>query len=265
MGELDMLRNEIDELDRELAEVLEKRMNVVMRIMEAKKRMGIPVFNREREHEVIEKVGSYVENKQFRDEIESILQKIMACSRKIQSEYLFPYHIVLVGFMGSGKSTVAGEMAEMLAKKSIDLDQLIEEKQSSSISDIFKHEGESAFREMEKDLVKDVTAMNETYVISTGGGVVLDEENVLNLKQTGVIVWLKTSAEEIYHRISENKERPLLRDDMSVEKIRSLLEQRMPLYEKAADLVIDTDQKTVKEIGLEIVKKLGSVSNDGEN
>jgi len=265
LGELDMLRNEIDQLDRELAEVLEKRMNVVMRIMEAKKRMGIPIFNREREHEVIEKVGSYVVNKQFHEEIESILQKVMACSRKIQSTHLFPYHIVLIGFMGSGKSTVAREMAAMLAKKSIDLDQLIEEKQASSISEIFKHKGESAFREMEKELVKEMAAQKETFVISTGGGVILNEENVLNLKQAGVIVWLKTGAEEIYHRISENKERPLLKDDMSVEKINALLEQRTSLYERAADLVIETDQKSVNEISLEIVKKLGSVNNAGEN
>lgn len=265
MASLEKLRSEIDYLDQEIVKLLERRMLVVTEIMEQKKELKIPIFDPEREKEVLNKVKKYISYNLFQEEIQSIQQTIMESCKKIQSSHLFPYHIYLVGFMGSGKSSVAITLAEMLAKESVEMDQLIENRYGKSINDIFQEDGEVSFRRTEHELLDDVSAKEDKMIISTGGGVVLSDDNVNILKNTGVIVWLKASAAETYNRISQSEDRPLLKNNMSLEKITEMLEERNQYYRSAADFNVETDGKTVKEIGMEIISLLGSVDIEREN
>ncbi len=168
-------------------------------------------------------------------------------------------HIVLMGFMGSGKTTVGATLANSLSMQQVDVDQAIEEKAGMSIGDIFQLYGEETFREMEKEMVAHLSKQEEPSVICSGGGVVLHPENVAALQKTGTVVWLKASPEEIYHRIKEDTGRPLLKDSMNVEKITSMLNGRLPLYEKAAHLLVETDGKNTETISQEIIEKMKTI------
>lgn len=168
-------------------------------------------------------------------------------------------HMVLMGFMGSGKTTVGSTLATMLSMEQVDVDQAIEEKAGMSIGDIFQLYGEETFREMEKEMVAQLSNQKEPTVICSGGGVVLHPENVNALQKTGTVVWLKASPEEIYRRIKEDTGRPLLKDSMSVEKITSMLRGRLPLYEKAAHLVVETDGKNTETISREIMAGMKTI------
>ncbi len=144
-------------------------------------------------------------------------------------------NVVLIGFMGAGKSTIGKILAEKLEKRFIETDDLIEEKAEKSIPKIFEEEGENRFREYEKKVIKEITAIGDA-VISCGGGVVLNSENIKRLKKKGVVVLLTASLEEILQRISEDTNRPLMSTDL-----RALLKERAPLYASAADITVNTE------------------------
>jgi shikimate kinase len=163
-------------------------------------------------------------------------------------------NIVLTGFMGTGKSRVGDELSRALGRQLIDVDSEIEKARGMSISEIFAKLGEPEFRRIETGMVKDIS-MRKNVVISTGGGVVLKEENMNALRENGVIVCLKASPGEILKRTEKNSERPLLQVDDPMRRIEELLSMRMPYYEKA-DIIIDTDGKTPREIADEILDRL---------
>ncbi len=256
MNRLEELRAKVDACDQLLAETLEKRMEIILEIMKVKKELAVPIFSKDREREVIQKMGNYVDNPEFREEIKGIHTHVLRSCRRIQSRKLFPYHISLVGFMGSGKTTVGKELSKLLAMDQIDVDKVIEDRAKMTISQIFKDHGESYFRELERKTVEELAQYNNIIVFCGGGGIVLDDRNVENMKKNGVLIWLKASPEVVYDRIAKEGTRPLLKDDMSVEKIESMMTSRLPLYEGAADLVINTDHKSVEEVSLEIVEQL---------
>jgi len=256
MNRLEELRSKVDACDQLLAETLEKRMEIILEIMKVKKELAVPIFSKDREREVIQKMGNYVDNPEFREEIKGIHTHVLRSCRRIQSRKLFPYHISLVGFMGSGKTTVGKELSKLLAMDQIDVDKVIEDRAKMTISQIFKDHGESYFRELERKTVEELAQYNNIIVFCGGGGIVLDDRNVENMKKNGVLIWLKASPEVVYDRIAKEGTRPLLKDDMSVEKIESMMTSRLPLYERAADLVINTDHKSVEEVSLEIVEQL---------
>lgn len=262
MSKLDELREKIDVCDKILAETLEKRMKIVLEIMQEKKELGIPIFSEERESEIIQRIGKYINFPEFEEEIKEIHTHILKSCRRIQSRRLFPYHISIVGFMGSGKTTVGQELSRMVAMDLIDIDKVIEDRTKMTISQIFSAHGEAYFRELEQKTVEELYQDDNTIVFCSGGGVVLDNRNVEIMKKNGVVIWLKASASVIYKRISKETTRPLLNDAISVEKIEHMLSTRLPLYENAADMVIETDNKTAEEVSLEIVKKLMRLSND---
>ena len=148
-------------------------------------------------------------------------------------------NIVLTGFMGTGKTAVGRELARRLGMRLIELDTEIEKAEGMTINEIFSRHGEPYFRDRETEMVKRF-AKQDNLVISTGGGVVLREENMKALREKGVIVCLTASPETILRRISTSDERPLLKVDDPLKKIKDLLEYRRPYYEKA-DIVIETD------------------------
>ena len=163
-------------------------------------------------------------------------------------------NIVLTGFMGTGKTSVARELSSMLGMKVVDMDTEIEKEQGMTINDIFARFGEGRFRDIETGMAKKVSRLNGA-VISTGGGVVLRKENIEYLRDGGVVVCLMASPEVIYERTKHSDERPLLKVEDPLEKIRELLEYRLPFY-RNADIVVDTDGKTPREVAEEIVETL---------
>ncbi len=158
--------------------------------------------------------------------------------------------IFLIGFMGSGKSTVAGHLSKELNLPYIEMDQQIEEREGMKISAMFEHYGEEYFREME---TKFLETLEEDSIVSTGGGVVVKTENLSLLKQ-GFVVYLDVSWEEICSRLENDTERPLWRGEELEKKKR--YEKRQPLYKKAADTIIQADTKTPGQIAREIAIRL---------
>jgi len=160
-------------------------------------------------------------------------------------------NIVLVGLSGSGKTTVGKLLEKSLNNlRFVDTDEIIVENEKKSINDIFAESGEQKFREIEKAVVEKVS-MENNLIISTGGGVVLYKENMLNLKKNGIIFYLKTSPEVIAKRLKNDDTRPLLKVNDVKEKLYKMLEIREKLYE-TADVTINTDklppEKTVESI-----------------
>ena len=136
-------------------------------------------------------------------------------------------NIVLTGFMGAGKSVVGRKLADRLGLKVIDTDDVIEEDSGMIISDIFQGHGEQHFRELEKDAVKKVSEF-DGHIIITGGGVVINSENIENLRKNGVIIYLHASPEMLYHRVKDQTHRPLLQVEDPLGKIKELLVIREP-------------------------------------
>ena len=157
-------------------------------------------------------------------------------------------HLILIGFMGSGKSTVGKELASRLKHTFVDTDKLIEEKQGCSIATIFKEQGEQAFRQMETELLKTFSQEEKPLLISTGGGLPLRQENGSLLKQMGVVIWLEVSKATVLERLQNDSNRPLLSSINREDSIEALLNSRREQYQKLADLVIDVNDASVKQI-----------------
>ncbi len=164
-------------------------------------------------------------------------------------------NIVLTGFMGTGKTEVGRELARVLGWKVIDVDDEIVKAQKMSINEIFSRFGEPAFRDIETEMIRQVSR-SRNVIISTGGGAVLRQENMDILKERGVVVCLDAAPDTILKRTSGNSERPLLKVEDPLGRIRELLEFRRPFYQKA-DITIDTDGKTPLLIAEEILERMG--------
>ena len=165
-------------------------------------------------------------------------------------------NIFLIGFMGSGKSTVASCLAKKYGMEIVEMDQVIVEREGMSISDIFAHKGEKYFRDVESQLLTEIQAKQDR-VISCGGGVVIREQNVKEMKKCGKVVLLNAKPETILERVKDDKNRPLLQGKKDVSFIGDMMEQRRPKYEKAADFIIETDGKGAEEICKEIFDRIG--------
>jgi len=170
-------------------------------------------------------------------------------------------NIVLIGFMGSGKSSVGLYLSENLNMKYISTDDIIEEREKMKISEIFKKYGEKYFREKEKEVVKEAAGLKNC-VIATGGGIVLHWENIEALKKNGRIFFLKASPNVIYERIKDDKTRPLLNVARPIFAIKRILKKRMPLYKEAADYIIDTSRLSIEGVGEKIKDKILKIKNE---
>ncbi|MDD5746661.1 MAG: shikimate kinase [Candidatus Omnitrophica bacterium] len=160
-------------------------------------------------------------------------------------------NIALVGFMGTGKTTVAQETARILHAGYVDLDDCIEKREGLAIVDIFKKKGEAYFRSVEKSVVRDI-AGKPGHVIACGGGVMLDPDNIEALKQTGVVICLEATPEIILERTRAYAHRPLLNVPDPKATIEELLNKRRPFYAQA-DYTIDTSALTVDTVVEKIV------------
>ncbi|MDD4362845.1 MAG: shikimate kinase [Atribacterota bacterium] len=161
-------------------------------------------------------------------------------------------NIIITGFMGTGKSTVGKSLAFILKKQFLDMDSLIEEKEGKSITDIFQLKGENYFRNLEKNILKEII-MGENMVIATGGGALLEEDNFILANKEGLVVLLKATPTVIFSRLKKDKNRPLLSGDDKLRKIIDLMEKRKEKYDRFANS-IDTSDFTVEQIVGEIIK-----------
>ncbi len=162
-------------------------------------------------------------------------------------------NVILTGMMGSGKTTVGRELAAVLGYSFFDLDEIIEKK-FGKISDIFAQKGEEYFREAETQELKNLKE-KERFVLSTGGGIILKDENIEILKKIGQVFYLSAKSETIYERIKNQNHRPLLNTEDPKKSIEEILNKRLEQYEKSGEKII-TDTKSAKEIAGEIYEKL---------
>lgn len=163
------------------------------------------------------------------------------------------HNIILIGYMGSGKSTIAKELHKKTGMEVIDTDEEIVREQGRSINEIFQTDGETAFRELETALLRRLSEKTSAYILSTGGGMPVREENRTILKNLGTVFFLKADADTIFERVKEDTQRPLLKGTDQLAKIAGMLEERTMIYEWAADYVTKTDGKTVEEVVSEIL------------
>jgi shikimate kinase len=162
--------------------------------------------------------------------------------------------IALIGFMGVGKTVVGKILAEKLGKKFVELDYLIEQKTGKTIPEIFEQDGETAFRELEIEVTKEVTNGNNQ-VIACGGGLVLNKINIDRLKGDSIIVYLMASPMVIRKRVSNGGDRPVLKI-INLPTIRELLKYRQPFYERAADYKINTSRVSINSVAEQIISKV---------
>ena len=163
-------------------------------------------------------------------------------------------NIYIVGFMGTGKSSVGRHIARDRKMGFIDLDKLIEEEEEMSIPDIFQKKGEPYFRSLEKKFLRTVS-QKDKQVISCGGGIVIDPENIKLMKQTGFIACLTASPEVILQRTSKFSHRPLLNVPDPRQKILALLAERQKLYDQAS-ITVDTSEISIKEVSARVLNFL---------
>lgn len=156
--------------------------------------------------------------------------------------------IVLIGFMGSGKTTLGKWIAMEHGYTFLDTDDMIEEEQQRSINDIFAKEGEEYFRDLETDMIRSLADRDDKVVISVGGGLPVREVNRELMRHVGKVVYLRTTVDELEKRLKGDTKRPLLAGGNVREKIISLMDKREALYLDAADIVVDTTGKRFEQI-----------------
>lgn len=158
-------------------------------------------------------------------------------------------NIVLIGFMGCGKTSVGKALATGTKAQLVDTDEAIVNAEEKSINQIFAESGEKGFREIETTILRGIGNLSGNgLIISTGGGIVTTPENIPLLKKAGTVVWLRVKPETVIRRLAGDTTRPLLAGDNPEEKVRDLMEKRKDMYAQAADEVIDVDSLSIDDI-----------------
>ena len=164
-------------------------------------------------------------------------------------------NIILIGFMGCGKSTIGRKLEKLLGYPLVDTDQLIEQKTGKTVAEIFAKRGEDYFRELEAAILHELAAPDSPRrIISTGGGIVTRKRNRNLIKQLGYVVWLQAPVDTILERTARNRDRPLLNTENPREKIEALLTVRQPMYAATADLEMETIGLDAGEIACGILE-----------
>ncbi len=157
--------------------------------------------------------------------------------------------------MGSGKTTIGKIVGELLSVEVVDTDQWIEEQEQTTIAEIFKEKGEAYFRQLESQVLHSVTKRNR--LVTTGGGIVIKEENRQFMKENGIVIFLDCSVEETLNRLKNDTTRPLLATDKE-QQIQTLFTSRYPWYEEA-HITVDTTGKAINEVATEVVTRINKI------
>ena len=177
------------------------------------------------------------------ERLENLRARFGMGDRNGQQGALFAYNLVLIGFMGTGKTTVSGALKDIFAMDVIEMDQIISER-----------DGEQYFRDAETNLLVELQARKNA-VISCGGGTPLRDVNVAEMRKNGKVILLRARPETVFARVRDSHDRPLIENNKNISFIADLMEKRRPKYEAAADIIIDTDGKDEYQICEEIVTK----------
>ena len=171
-----------------------------------------------------------------------------------------PYkNIFIIGPMGSGKTTIGRQIAKSLNMEFIDSDHEIEKRTGVDIPFIFEKEGESGFRKREHEIIHELCTQTDI-VLATGGGAVIDSDNRSALKGNGIVIYLQTPVAELLKRTSRDKNRPLLQTEDPKAKLEKLMQEREGFYKEVSDLIIDTGNRSAKDVVKEIIEKIGQLS-----
>ena len=255
MNDLEMYREQLALCDDKIIDALVERNSIIEKIMAYKEKYGMPILQPAQEEKQKRQLDEKLKNNKYQSEIQDVFRRILRNSKRIQARKLFPYNIVLIGFMGAGKSTISDYLSMVFDMRLVEMDQEISERQEMSIPDIFATYGEEYFRNLETELLRELQT-GSNCIISCGGGAALREENVVEMKKNGRVVLLTASPETIYERVKDSKDRPLLEGNNNVDFIADLMEKRREKYEAAADVVIQTDNKTILQICEELITRL---------
>ena len=164
-------------------------------------------------------------------------------------------NLILIGMMGSGKTTIGRTLARQLGKSFIDTDEEITKRTGVTIPHIFDIEGEAGFRQRESVVLRELTGKNDA-VISTGGGVVLAEQNRELLQHNGIVIYLKANVHDLWQRTRHDRNRPLLQADDPYSRLKELLQQRDPLYRQVADIVIHSSKQSAQALTQHLMEKI---------
>ena len=250
-----MYREQLALCDDKIIDALVERNKIVEKIMAYKEEYGMPILQPQQEAKQKARLKEKLGDNKYRDEIYDVFRRINRNSKRIQARKLFDYNIILIGFMGAGKTSISDYLNTMFAMNIVEMDQVIADREEMSIPDIFATYGEEYFRNLETELLIEMQSRKNT-VISCGGGVALRERNIEEMKKNGRVVLLTASPETIYERVKDSKDQPALNGRKDVEAISELMEQRREKYEAAADIVVNTDGKTVQQSCEEMIRKL---------
>lgn len=261
MNDLEMYREQLALCDDKIIDALMERNAIIEKIMAYKEEYGMPILQPQQEKKQKVRLEQKLEHNKYQDEIYDVFQRILKNSKRIQARKLFDYNIVLIGFMGAGKTTVSDYLSTMFDMDIIEMDQEITDREEMSIPDIFATYGEEYFRDLETSLLVELQD-RKNVIISCGGGTALRENNVAEMKKNGRVVLLTASPETIYERVKDSDDRPVLKGRKNVDGIAELMEQRREKYEAAADIVVQTDHKTVLQVCEELVQRLSEMEED---
>ena len=255
MNDLEMYREQLALCDDKIIDALVERNSIIEKIMAYKEEYGMPILQPHQEEKQKRRLEEKLKENKYKEEIFDVFGCILRNSKRIQARKLFDYNIVLIGFMGAGKSTISDYLSTMFDMDIVEMDQVIAEREEMSIPDIFATYGEEYFRDLETNLLIEMQS-HKNAVISCGGGAALRERNVAEMKKNGRVVLLTATPETILERVKDSNDRPVLNGRKNVKGISELMEQRREKYEAAADIVINTDDKTVLQICEELVQRL---------
>lgn len=248
MRELNEINHDLDLCNQKILELLNQHLSLKAEVMNTKKAGKLSLL-------LPEQKISVLKDSLYQEEVQDVLTALQLAGKRVGSRCLFEHNIALIGFMGTGKSTISRYLKDMLALKEVDVDAMIVKNQNMAIKDIFAEHGEEYFRRCESEAILSLKDCRQS-VISCGGGAVIREENVINLKKISRIVLLTASPETILKRVKGSEERPILNGNMNVEFIKELMEKRADYYYKAADVIIETDHKDVSQICEELLVAL---------
>ena len=263
MNQLEVLRESLGQCDEIILDALLMRNRIVEDIMVYKEANNVPILQPEQEAKQKEWLERRMQEKRHKNEVAHVFESITRNSKKIQARKLFNYNIVLIGFMGAGKSTISDYLKTVFAMDIIEMDQIIAERAGMSISDIFETYGEQYFRDCETNLLIEMQSRTNV-VISCGGGTPMRECNVAEMKKNGRVVLLTAKPETILDRVKDSHDRPLIENNKTVPFIADLMSKRREKYEAAADIIIETDGKSELEICEELIHSLRQMDAKAE-